>query len=121
MSIESCVLRCEYSGEYRDLCVVCGEYKNLVLFVAGVEIFVWYVTSIEYFVVCGEYSILCCLSRVYNLMLNLTSIEYCVVCDENKNLVLPVASVEIFVWFVTSIESFVVCCEIKILCCLGRV
>ena len=79
------------------------------------------VTNIEYCVAYDEYRVLCCLSRVYNLMLPLMSIEYCVVCDENKNLELSVASVEIFVWSVTSIESCVVCGKNKILCCLGRV
>ena len=46
------------------------------------------------------------------------SIETCVVCDEYKYLVLSVASLEIFVWSVTSIESSVVCHEYRILCCL---
>ena len=57
----------------------------------------WSVTSIESSVVCHEYRILCCLLRVYSLVLSVTSIESCAVRDEFRNLMLSVASIEIFV------------------------
>ena len=43
-------------------------------------------------------------------------------CDEYRNLVLSVASIEIFVLSVASIEIFVLCVtSIEILCCLWQV
>ena len=41
-------------------------------------------------------------------MLSEPSIESCVICDEYRNLVLSVASIEIFVLSVASIE--ILCC-----------
>ena len=41
-------------------------------------------------------------------MLPVMSIESCVVCDENRNLVLSVANIEIFVLSLASIE--ILCC-----------
>ena len=67
-------------------------------------------------------------------MLSVLSIETRFACDKYKNLVFSVASVEIFVWFVTSIESCILHGEysgdyrnlvlsmtsIEILCCLWQ-
>ena len=52
------------------------------------------------------------------IVLSMASIETGVVCDEYKYLVLSVASLEIFVRSVMSTESSIFCYKYRILCCL---